>query len=324
MATKIIAELCQNHNGDKELLGNMIKAAAESGADYVKGQIIFSEDITHRPRFDEGEVLDNGIVKTIKRPYTDEVDRLRKLDLTRDDIKWFVEKCTQHNVVPLITVFTRSGVLFAAELPWTESIVKVASQDCISYPLLSELADVFDHIIVSTGGSTDEEIAKAAEVVKKKGKKITLLHCVSMYPNPLTVCNLARMERLREFAPRVGWSDHTHVPSDGIKAAKVASMLGADMIERHFTILGVDESKDGPVSITPEHLRELKEFVQLSKNEQRAILEKEIPEWRDFVGAKDRELTHQEILTIDYARGRFGSKIGENKWVYNWENTPLQ
>lgn len=324
MATKIIAELCQNHNGDRSLLKEMIHKAAESGADYVKGQIIFSEDVTHRPRFDEGEIFESGIVKTIKRPYDAEVKRLRTLDLTEADHAWFVEECIKAGVTPLTTVFTRSRISFAAMLPWPERTVKVASQDCVSIPFLRELANVFDHLIISTGGATDEEIAKAVEVVKKAGKKVTLLHCVSMYPNPLHSCNLARIEHLKKLAPQVGWSDHTHVPEHGIKAAKVATMLGADLIERHFTILSPDKSKDGPVSITPRLLRELSDFVKLPKDEQRVIVEKDIPEWRTLVGTQERELTHKEILTIDYARGRFGSKVGKKKWIYNWEDTPLE
>jgi N,N'-diacetyllegionaminate synthase len=324
MATKIIAELCQNHNGDKELLRKMIKEAAENGADYIKGQIIFSEDVTHRPRFDDGEILENGIVKTIKRPYDAEVARLSKLDLSEDDIRWFVEECIKVGAIPLITVFTRSRVSFAAGLPWTESVVKVSSQDCISYPLIEELAEAFDHLIISTGGATDEEIEKAVETITRKGKKVTLLHCVSIYPNPLSVCNLSRIADLKKYTPSVGWSDHTHVPSDGIKAAKVATLLGADYIERHFTVLPPDQSKDGPVSITPELLKELSHFVQLPKDKQREIVEKEIPEWKNLVGTPERELTHKEVLTMDYMRGRFGSKTGEGKWIYNWEDVPLE
>lgn len=321
--TKIIAELCQNHNGDKALLQRMIHAAAENGADYVKGQIIFSGDLTHRPRFDEGEISESGIVKTIKRPYMAELERLRKLDLTHDDIQWFVEECVRAGTTPLLTVFTRKDIPFAASLPLPESIVKVSSQDCISYPFLEELSDAFDHLIVSTGGATDEEIKKAVETVKKKGKQVTLLHCVSRYPNPIDACNLARMVYLTIRAHLSGWSDHTSVPDNGIKAAKVASMFGANYIERHFTILPPEESKDGPVSITPKLLKELADFVKLPELEQRAIAEKEIPEWKGIYGVSVPKITHEEALTIDYMRGRFGSKVAEGKWVFNWEDTPL-
>ena len=73
---KIIAEVCQNHEGSRETLGKMIHAAAASGADYVKMQTIFSADLTHRERFDKGEIDANGTVHVIKRPYTEEKERL--------------------------------------------------------------------------------------------------------------------------------------------------------------------------------------------------------------------------------------------------------
>ncbi|MFH1711800.1 MAG: N-acetylneuraminate synthase family protein, partial [Patescibacteria group bacterium] len=290
--TKIIAELCQNHNGDRELLGKMIRAAAESGADYVKGQMIFSDDLTPRPRFEEGVIEEHGLPKAIKRPYAPEIERLRKLDLKDDDYKWFVDESVRHGVKPLVTIFTRNRIDFASKLPWPEKIVKVASPDIISLPFLRELADVFDHLVISTGGATNEEIERATETVKKTGKKLTLLHCVCLYPNSLDICNFKRKQFLRRFTDSVGWSDHTLVERDGIKAAKVAVMLGADFIERHFTILPSDHSKDGPVSITPALLKELHEFAKLSRVEQKKIVEQEIPDWEIMLGSETRHLAH--------------------------------
>ncbi len=321
--TQIIAELCQNHNGDIELLKEMVRSAAQNGADYVKGQIIFSDNVTYRERFEDGEVLSNGVVKTITRPYQAEVSRLMGLDLAPFEMRGFVQICIDHGVKPLMTVFTREDIAFAKSLPLPESVVKVASPDVISIPFLKELADAFDHIILSTGGATDEEIAVAAATIHNKGKQLTLMHCVSLYPNPLNLCNLARMDYLRNLAHSVGWSDHTNVEVDGIKASKVASMLGADFIERHFTILPADQSKDGIVSVTPELLKELVGFTELSQNTQRITVNSDVPEWETLVGMERRELTHAEILNIDYMRGRFASLDGENGWIYNWEDTPL-
>ena len=320
--TKIIAELCQNHNGDRNILAKMIKAASDAGADYVKGQIIFSEDLTYRPRFEEGVVEEHGIRKSIKRPFAPELERMSKLDLKESDYEWFIEECVRNGVIPIVTIFSRKRIPFTASLSWTEKTVKVASPDIISIPFLKELCDVFDHLIVSTGGATDEEIEQAAKTIKEKGKKLTLLHCVSLYPNSLDICNLARMEFLKEFADNIGWSDHTLVGRDGIKASKVAIMLGADMIERHFTILPPDQTKDGPVSVNPELLKELSDFAKLSKEEQKKIVEKEIPEWISMISSKKRYLTHQEALNMDYFRGRFASKVN-GQWVYNWEDKPV-
>lgn len=319
---KLIAELCQNHQGNRQLLSEMIAAAAESGADYVKIQSIFSADLTHRERFDEGKTDPDGTVRIMKRPYEAEQRRLSTLDLTDDDHVFFIEECQKHRVTPITTIFSRVRIPFVARFPWPERIVKVASYDCASYPFLRELCENFDHLIISTGATYDEEIEAAAALVRNARKKLTFLHCVTRYPNTLETCNLARMEWLKQFADSVGWSDHTLVARDGVTAAKAAIALGAEWIERHFTILRENETKDGPVSIRPEHLRELREFASLPANERMHIAKESIPEWNAIIGVPTRKMSPQELLNRDYYRGRFASRVG-NRWIYNWEEEEL-
>ncbi len=319
--TKLIAEVCQNHLGSRELLGRMIAEAAGAGAGYVKMQSIFSEDLTDRARFEEGETNADGTPKAIKRPSAAEKARLQKLNLTEDDHRFFIQECVKHGVVPFTTIFARSRIPEIAALPWPERIIKVASYDCASEPLLRELCERFDHLIISTGASYDEEIAKAAEIVKNAGKKLTFLHCVTSYPNSLSTCHLARMQWLRQFTPSVGWSDHTLVERDKLKAAKAAIVLGAEWIERHFTILEKDETKDGPVSIRPPQIRELAEFDALPPTERERIAHAEVPDWNEILGDEHRQMTPVELLNRDYYRGRFASKK-DGEWVYNWEEKP--
>ena len=184
--------------------------------------------------------------------------------------------------------------------------------------MIQELLRHFDHLIISTGASFDEEIVETARIVKDAGKRLTFLHCVTSYPNALPMANLARMRWLRQFTPDVGWSDHTLVSRDGIKAAKVALAEGAGLVERHFTIQAADKTKDGPVSVTPELLRELAAFSRLTREEMCERVEVEIPEWQDLIGHETRELTYTEILNRDYYRGRFASNM-HGKWIYNWD-----
>ncbi|MDP3772339.1 MAG: N-acetylneuraminate synthase family protein [bacterium] len=320
---KIIVEVCQNHNGDKGVLKEMIHAAKENGADIVKGQIIFSDDLTPRERFDEGEEEHNGVKKTIKRPYAVEYERMKSLDLAEEDYHFFVDAANRAGITPMMTVFSRNRIPFVAGLPWQgEKFVKVASYDCASTPLVRELAGKFDTLIVSTGATFDDEIKQTAELLKDRARPFALLHCVTSYPNSLQMANLARMEWLRQFTPLVGWSDHTLVARDGIKAAKTALMLGADFIERHFTVLPPDKTRDGPVSINPVQLKKLAAFAKLAKDEQKEIIEREIPEWRVMVGHREREMTHTEMLNRDYYRGRFASFVN-GAWVYNWEESTI-
>lgn len=317
--TKLIVEICQNHNGDRSQVGEMVKQAAENGADIVKMQSMFSSDLTRRERFEKGEIDNNGEQKVIERPYQAEFDRLSKLDLTIDDHLFFINKCSELGVIPMTTIFSRNRVDEVGKLPWTEKIVKVASYDCASYPMLRDLARYFDFFIISTGSMYDEEIEKTAQVMNDLGKDFAFLHCVTSYPNTLDMCNLSRMEWLRTFTPKVGWSDHTKVSDDGIIAAKTAIMLGADYVERHFTILPPEETKDGPVSITPALLKELNEFRKLSKEKQKEEIMGECPEWEIMLGKPHREMTRKELLNRDYYRGRFASPQPDGNWVYNWE-----
>ena len=320
--TKIIVEVCQNHKGSRELLGEMIQVAAQNGADFVKMQSIWSEDVTFREQFEEGRTDPDGTIRAIKRPYGAEVERLSQLDLSLEDHLFFIETCQKHGVQPLTAIFARHRIPSVGALPWPGKWVKVPSYDCASWPMLEELAQYFDNFIISTGATYDEEIQKTAELMKRLGKNFIFLHCVTSYPNTLEMCNLSRMEWLKQFTPVVGWSDHSKIEDNGLLAAKAAIMLGAEYVERHFTILDARETKDGPVSMTPELLRELSDFRNLSKEQQEAYFSDKQDLLALMMGEPTRQMTATELLNRDYYRGRFASRVGDS-WVYNWEDKPV-
>lgn len=309
----IIAECCQNHNGSKEILKRMIYSAAENGADYVKIQAIRSRELTHRERFDEG-LTEDGVIKIIKRPYQLELERLSKLDLDLDVERWFVEECWKAGIAPLTTAFTRSAAEEIKDLGY--EAIKIASYDCASYPLLEDVKKYWNTIFVSTGATYDEEIEQAAKILE--GTHYSFLHCVTLYPTPMEELHLRRMAYLRRFTPQVGYSDHSKVSDTDLWASKIALGLGAYCIERHFTILEPNETKDGPVSINPNQLKELRSFADLSREERMSIIAKQYPQWQNSLGSSNRKLSDVELLNRDYYRGRFAKKI-ENKIIYNWE-----
>lgn len=318
----LIAEFCQNHNGDFDLLARMIEAAAENGATHGKMQTIFADTVAFRPEFEEGLEV-GGTTLAIKRPYQDEYDRLKGLEITFEQSAEFIRRCNDAGLVPMTTCFAREHAGQLSDLGFQS--IKVASYDCASFPMLRDLRAHFDEIIVSTGATYDDEIAHAAEILK--GSNFAMLHCVTIYPTPLEAMHLARMEFLRRHAPRVGFSDHSLVARDNVTAAKAAITLGAELIERHFTILGPDESRDGPVSINPEQLSELAAFSKLGPDERKAHMDAEHPDWRATVGDKERALSDAELLNRDYYRGRFASRRPESRdgrrMVFNWEEVPL-
>lgn len=310
---KIIAELCQNHNGSIETLKEMICAAAEAGATYAKMQSLFADDLTYRERFEQGQ-KDGMSVKTIKRPYRVEYERLRKLDLDRDAHVTFLDECKAAGIRPLTTIFARSRIPMISDLGFKD--VKVASYDCASYTLIRELMETFEHLYISTGATFDDEVEKTAGMLS--GHSFSFLHCVTIYPTPLGKLNLNRMKFLRKFTKEVGFSDHTFADNDGLKADIVALFTGADVIERHFTLLPRGKTKDGPVSIDYEQLKELVEFSKMNRDELREHVLK-IPNYDEMIKSENLGLSDEELLNRDYYRGRFASKIN-GKVIFNWES----
>lgn len=311
----LIAECCQNHNGDREILKKLIHEAAENGADYVKIQAIRSRELTHRLEFDLGQFDENGVVKVIKRPFNIELERLKKLDLSLEDEQWFVEECWRAGIAPMTTAFTISSAREVKDMGY--EAIKIASYDCASYALLKEVKKYWKKIFISTGATFDEEILLASNELF--GSEYHFMHCITIYPTPLEELNLRRIAFLRKFSNNVGYSDHSHVATSGLLASKVALALGADSIERHFTVLEDDKTKDGPVSIKPHQLKELREFADLNRNERMARINIEFPQWELTLGKSTRPLSDSELLNRAYYRGRFASIVDGN-YVYNWEN----
>jgi sialic acid synthase SpsE len=319
---KIIAEFCQNHNGDYDLLKKMVEAASAAGATHGKMQTIYADTVTYRPQFEDG-LIQEGVVRAIKRPYKDEVERLSRLEISEKETINFIKICKENDLIPMTTCFARTHVNHLSELGFRS--IKVASYDCASFPLLRELKNKFDEIVVSTGATYDDEIACAADILSDVD--YSFLHCVTLYPTPLNDMHMARIDWLKQFTSSVGYSDHSLVSETKLIASKAALVLGAELIERHFTLLKPNESRDGPVSINQGQLKELVDFSKLDINEKLERLDNESQNWRVVLGKKNRSLSDAELLNRDYYRGRFSSPkegaINGSRMVYNWDETPL-
>lgn len=317
--TKIIAELCQNHNGDIKVLEEMVHAAAESGAEYAKVQSMLSKDLTHRIRFDEG-LIEGGEIKVKKRPYDAELDRLSKLDLNDDEHHLFLEICSKYKIKPMTTIFNRSRLKFIESLNF--DLIKISSFDCASHKMIKEISNSkFKEVIVSTGCTYDHEIKKTSEILKDKD--FTLMHCVSIYPTPLTEVHLERINYLRNFSKNVGMSEHSNSDKDGLKISISSLIYDVKYIERHFTILPKDQTKDGIVSLDPKELKLLCDMSKKSKTEISNYISENIKEFDQMKGLKQRELSADELLNRDYYRGRFASFNKEGEVIYNWEDKPI-
>ena len=313
--TKIIAELCQNHNGDVDILKKMVWSAADCGVTHAKIQTMFSEDLTFRSRFEQGVVSDDGIITSIKRPYSLELERLKGLDLDMKYHSVFIDECLAAGIIPLTTIFSRSRLGSIIDAGFKE--IKIASYDCASFPLINDLKNKFNHIYVSTGATHDTEIETTADILSDQN--FSFLHCVTIYPTPVDKLNLNRIDYLRQFTDSVGFSDHTSPSQHGINPDIVAMWKGADVIERHFTVLDASQTKDGPVSVNPEQLKNIVDYSKYNLDELSKHIEN-IPDYDKMLGSKTHSLSEEELLNRDYYRGRFASKIN-GKTIYNWEGS---
>ncbi len=320
--TKIIAELCQNHNGDLKILDEMVSAAADAGADYVKIQSMLSKDLTHRKKFDDGVFDKEGKILTIKRPYKDEYERLKKLDLDDQAHFDFLDMCKKYKVKPMTTIFSRSRLKFLEKLDI--DTIKVSSFDCSSHTMIKELCEAkFKEIIVSTGCAYDDEIEKTSNILKDYKKDFCLLHCVSIYPTPINEAHLDRMNFLKKFSQNVGLSEHSNPAINGLKISIASLIYDPKYIERHFTILDPDKTKDGPVSLNPSQLKELVDMSKKNQNEIRDYIKNNIDELNLLIGNSTRRLSDKEKLNRDYYRGRFASISSDGNYIFNWEEKKI-
>ena len=317
---KLIAELCQNHNGDINILEEMVAAAAESGADYAKIQSIDSGELTFRDRFENG-LIEGGRVRSKKRPYKDEYERLKKLDLNEETQINFHNLCKKHNIEPMTTIFTRSKINLINQMKL--KCLKISSFDCASFKLIDELKKVnVDEFIISTGGTYDREIQKTVEIMKKNSLKFSLLHCISIYPTTLEVANLNRINFLKNFTNDVGISDHSNPEIYKYKIIAGSLLLGAEIVEKHFTILAKDKTKDGVVSANPDQLKDISKLCKLNKSDIADYVKEDVPEIEEKKGNFTRELSDDELINRDYYQGRFASKI-DGKIIFNWDETEI-
>lgn len=317
----LIAELCQNHNGDFSIVEEMIHAAKENGADYVKIQSMRSKDLNYRERFEKG-LIEGGFNKYIKRPFKKEFQRLKKLDLTPEEHFKFLEICQKYKIKPMTTIFTRNRINLIKKM--NLEYLKISSFDCSSYALIKDIvAKVKSNMIVSTGGAFDREIINTVNILKAIKRKFTLLHCISIYPTTPEVASMLRIKFLKSLSNSVGFSDHSNPDLYSYDLSALSTTLGATWIERHFTIFKKNVTKDGVVSVNPSQLKDLRKAINLPNSQILNYLRKKYNklQFAKILGTPNRELTNEELLNRDYYQGRFISKTKSGKIVYNWDKS---
>ena len=137
---------------------------------------------------------------------------------------------------------------------------------------------------------------------------------------------LKRMNFLKNFTDNVGYSDHSIAGPDNILTSIIACHISADIIEKHYTVLDQDETRDGKVSSNKSNIEQINQFSKLSHSDQRIYLDEKYPLWMDALGTEKRLLTKEELLNRAYYRGRFYSRkddVSGQNGIFNWEETGL-
>lgn len=243
----VIAEAGVNHNGDPELAHRLVDAAADARADAVKFQIF---DAKHVAAPDASKAAYQA-----ERTNADEsqLAMLDRLALPLPVFSGLREHAVERGLVFLSTPFDSGSAdaLEALNVP----AIKVASGEITNHSFLIHLARKRRPLLISTGMCDMTDVADALAIVRRHGNPpVALFHCVTNYPAKPADCNLAAMATMRSaFGTPVGWSDHT----EGIHLSLAAVAMGADMLEKHFTL---DRALPGPdhlASLEPGELAAL-------------------------------------------------------------------
>lgn len=241
----IIAEAGVNHNGSLDLAKKMVDAAKWAGVDCIKFQTFVSSQIASR----------HAAKAEYQKQHTNsdetQLEMLKKLELSFDDFAVLNDYCRDRNIEFLSTAFDFDSVDFLSDLgigKW-----KIPSGDITNLPYLIKIAKLGRPIMLSTGMSTMQEVRDAVTVLQNNGSgEITVLHCTTEYPAPYGDVNLRAMCSMRsELRLSVGYSDHTN----GIEIPIAAVAMGAEVIEKHFTLDRNMEGPDHKASLEPDELR---------------------------------------------------------------------
>lgn len=260
----VIPEVGINHEGDFDKAIQLIDAAHRAGAECVKFQSHITEAEMIPTDMKPGGISDEKLW-----------DILKRCELSQDEERKTKDYCEEKGLIYLCTPFSREAAdrLYQLDI----AAFKIGSGECNNIPLIDHISQMGKPIILSTGMNDMASIKTSVEVIQSRSCPFMLMHCTSMYPTPYEKVRLNAILELKEsFQVPVGLSDH----SMGIYTCVAAVVLGACVLEKHFTISRNWPGPDTSLSIEPGELEELikgARAVHLAKGGHKSILPEEQP-----------------------------------------------
>lgn len=260
--TVIIAEAGVNHNGNLDMAREMVKKAKWAGADYVKFQTAVPELVisTFAPKAE--------YQKETTGEADSQLEMCKAIHLPLSDYAGLKELCEEEGIGFMSTPFDLVSIDLLAELG--QDYFKIPSGEITNLPYLRKIAAIGIPVILSCGMSTIDEIEDAILVLtgqhpvypsesKLKREDIIVLHCNTQYPTPYGDVNLLAMNEIaHKLNIKVGYSDHTQ----GIEVSVAAAALGAEVVEKHFTLSRELPGPDHKASLEPDELREMVQAIR--------------------------------------------------------------
>ena len=245
----VVAEMSGNHNCSLERALQIVEAAAACGAHGLKIQTYTPDTMTIDSREPEFVISDPSSLWSGKSLY----ELYGEAQTPWEWHEKIFQRCRELGLVAFSTPFDESAVDFLETL--AVPCYKIASFENTDLPLIRKVASKGKPLIISTGMASIAELDETVNEARKAGcKSLMLLKCTSSYPAPPIDTNLRTIPDLRErFQCEVGLSDHT----GGIGATVASVVLGATLIEKHFTLRRADGGPDAAFSIEPEEMRSL-------------------------------------------------------------------
>jgi sialic acid synthase len=242
----VIAEVGHNHQGDIALAKRLVDAAKECGVNAVKLQKRSNRTLYTREFYEQP--YDNEL--SFGRTYG---EHREALELGADDYRELLRHAREVGMTLFATAFDFESADLLAELD--VPAFKFASGDLRNTPLQRHVAAFGKPMFLSTGGGSLEDVERAVSTIVPLNDQLCVLQCTAAYPASAEDLNLNVITTLRERFPQlvIGLSDH----QNGISMALVAYMLGARVIEKHFTLDHALKGRDHAFSLMPEGMRRL-------------------------------------------------------------------